>query len=50
MGRGQLVNVDSTVKRTFVAANRASYSHITRAIVEGGLKEHGAMATFTTPA
>ena len=40
-----LVNVDSTVKRTFVqaAANRASCSHITRAIVEGGLKEHGAM-------
>ena len=25
MGRGQLVNVDSTVKRTFVAANRARY-------------------------
>ena len=44
MGRGQLGNVDSTVKRTFVTANRAIYSHITRAIVEGGLKEHGAMA------
>ena len=45
-----MANLDSTAKGTFVAANRASYSHITRPIVEGGLKEHGAMATFTTPA